>query len=210
MIKDKKYKYNITFHNRIFENINNKLTDYKFGYTSEDIFNAIDKNFSDRNILNTYDVKDDRNEETALIQKEIIKKDEERLMNNETMSEQDKEKLLEENKKLMETIKKVEHAEIKEWLLESSEIENENKITDKLIQEMRNNYFDFLYGNSNVIREYNEDGTYELVRDHSLDDIDREASRAERKKIPNTNSGTSNTTEYNLELIIKLTEYTPI
>ena len=106
MIKDKKYKYNITFHNRILENINNKLTDYKFGYTSENIFNAIDTNFSDRNILNTYDVKDDKNEETALIQKEIIKKDEERLMNNETMSEQDKEKLLEENKKLMETIKK--------------------------------------------------------------------------------------------------------
>ena len=143
MIKDKKYKYNITFHNRILENINNKLTDYKFGYTSEDIFNAINTNFSDKNILNTYDVKDDKNEETALIQKEIIKKDEERLMNNETMSEQDKEKLLEENKKLMETMKEVENAEIKEWLLESGEIENENEITDKLIQEMRNNYFDF-------------------------------------------------------------------
>ena len=68
----------------------------------------------------------------------------------------------------------------------------------------------FLYGNSNVIREYNEDGAYELVRHHYLDDMDREASRAERKKNPNTNSGTSNTTEYNLELIIKLTENTPI
>ena len=49
---------------------------------------------------------------------------------------------------------------------------------------MRINYFDFLYGNSNVIREYIEDGTYELVRDHSLDNMDREASRAERKKPP--------------------------
>ena len=162
MIKDKKYKYSITLHNRILDNINNKLTDYKFGYTSEDIFNAIDTNFSDRNILNTYDVKDDdNNEETALIQKEIIKKDEERLMNNETISKQDKEKLLEENKKLMETIKKVEHAEIREWLLESGEIENENEITDKYIQEMRDNYFDFLYGNSNVVREYNENGTFD-------------------------------------------------
>ena len=68
----------------------------------------------------------------------------------------------------------------------------------------------FLYGNSNVIREYNEDGTFELVRDHSLDAMDREASRAERKNAPNTNSGTSNVTEYNYGLIIKLTEYIPI
>ena len=71
MIKEKKYKYNITLHNRILDNINNKLADYKFGYTTEDIFNAVD--FSDRNVLNTYDVKDDdKNEETALIQKEIF------------------------------------------------------------------------------------------------------------------------------------------
>ena len=160
MIKGKKYKYNITFHNRILENINNKLTDYKLSYTSEDIFNAIDTNFSDRNILNTYDVKDDNNEETALIQKEIIKKDKEKLMNNETISKQDKEKLLEEHEKLMETIKKVEHAEIREWLLESGEIENENEITDKYIREMRDNYFDFLYEGTNIIREYNEDGTF--------------------------------------------------
>ena len=117
-----------------------------------------------------------------LYKKKLLKKT--KRMNNETMSEQDKEKLLEENKKLMETIKEVEHADIKEWLLESGEIKNENEITDKLIQEMRNNYFDFLYGNSNVIREYNEDGTYELVIDHSLNDMDREASRAERKKPP--------------------------
>ena len=131
-------------------------------------------------------------------------------MNNETISKQDKEKLLEEHEKLMETIKKVEHAEIREWLLESGEIENENEITDKYIRQMRDNYFDFLYEGTNIIREYNKDGTFELVRDPSLDAMDRKASRSERKKPPKTNCGTSNTTEYNLELIIKLTEYIPI
>ena len=144
MIKDKKYKYNITFHNGVLDNINNKLTDYKISYNTKDIFNAIDTNFSDRNILNTYDVKDNvNNEETELIQKGIIKKDKERLMVNETISKQNEEKLLKDNKKLMETIKKVEHVEIKEWLLESGDIENENEITDKYIREMRDNYFDF-------------------------------------------------------------------
>ena len=105
-------------------------------------------------------------------------------MNNETIPKQNEEKLLEEHEKLMETIKKAEYAEIKEWLLESGEIENENEITDKYIREMRDNYFDFLYENKNIIREYNEDGTFELVRDHSLDAMDREASRLERKNPP--------------------------
>ena len=122
-----------------------------------------------------------------LYKKKFFKKDKEKLMNDETISEQDKEKLLEEHEKLMETIKKVEHAEIEEWLLGSGEIENEHEITEEYIQEMRDNYFDYLYGNSsstcNVVREYNEDGTYELVRDHSLDAMDREIEEYEKKAL---------------------------
>ena len=53
---------------------------------------------------------------------------------------------------------------------------------------MRDSYFDYLYGNSsstyNVVKEYNEDGTYELVEDHSLDDMDREIEEYEKKRTP--------------------------
>ena len=140
------------------------------------------------------------------MQKEIVKKDKWRLRVKEMTSKQNEEKLLEENKKLTETIKKVEHSEIKEFLLENGE--NENEITDKFIQEQRNNYFDFLCGNSNVFREYHSDGTFELVIDNSVDpDIDEYSSKPKKNNIK---SGTSNATEYNYELIIKLTEYAPI
>ena len=140
------------------------------------------------------------------MQKEIVKKVKWRLRVNEMTSKQNEEKLLEENKKLMETIKKVEHSEIKEWLLENGE--NENEITDKFIQEQRNDYFDFLYGNSNVFREYHSDSTFELDIDNSMDpDIDEYSGKPKKTNIK---SGTSNATEYNYELIIKLTEYTPI
>ena len=157
-------------------------------------------------MLNSTDVKDDNNDKTELMQKEIVKKDKERLILDKIISKQNEEKLLEENKKLMET-KKVEHAEIKEWLLENGV--NENEITDKFIQEQRNDYFDFIYGNSNVIREYKEDGTFELVRDNSVD-FDPFDEYSGKPKRTNIKSGTSKVTEYNYELIIKLTEYTPI
>ena len=157
-------------------------------------------------MLKSTDVKDDDNGKTELMQKEIVKKDKERLIVNKIISKQNEEKLLEENKKLMETIKKVEHAEIKEWLLENGV--NENEITDKSIQEQRNDYFDFIYGNSNVIREY-KDGTFELVRDNSVD-FDSFDEYSGKPKRTNIKSGTSKVTEYNYELIIKLTEYTPI
>ena len=57
MIKDKKYKYNITFHNGVLNNVNNKLTDYKISYNPEDIFKAIDTTFNDMNMLNSTDIK---------------------------------------------------------------------------------------------------------------------------------------------------------
>ena len=55
MIKNKKYKYNITLYKGCTDNLTNKLTDYKTSYNTEDIFNAIDTTFSDMNILNTTD-----------------------------------------------------------------------------------------------------------------------------------------------------------
>ena len=165
MIKDKKYKYNITFHNGVLNNIDNKLTNYETSYNPEDIFESIDTAFSDMHMLNSTDVKDANNNKTDFMEKEIVKKDREKLRVNKIISKQNEEKLLEENKKLMETIKKVEHAEIKEWLLEQGV--NENEITDKFIQEQRKDYFDYIYGNASVSREYNNDGTFELVRDYT-------------------------------------------
>ena len=106
MIKDKKYKYNITFHNGVLNNIDNKLIDYKTSYNPEDIFESIDTTFSDMHMLNSTDVKDANNNKTELMQKEIVKKDKERLRVNKIISKQNEEKLLEENKKLIETIKK--------------------------------------------------------------------------------------------------------
>ena len=87
------------------------------------------------NILNTTDRNDNPDEEkTKLRQKEIIEKEKERLDAIESMSEQDKDKLFEENKKLMETIKKIEHAEIKEWMLDHGEKEDE--ITEESIEKI--------------------------------------------------------------------------
>ena len=58
MIKNKKYKYNITLYKGCSDNLTSKLTDYKTSYNTEDIFNAIDTTFSDMNILNTTDRND--------------------------------------------------------------------------------------------------------------------------------------------------------
>ena len=67
-------------------------------------------------------------------------------------------------------INKIEYEEIKEWLLEYHE--NEDEITDEFIKRKRGDYFDFIYGDSLVYREYNKDGTFELVRDNRYDDCD--------------------------------------
>ena len=213
MIKDKKYKHNITFHKGVKDNITNKLIDYKISYNTEDIFNAIDTTFSDMNILNTTDRNGNPNEEkTKLRQEEIIKKEKERLNAIESMSEQDKDKLFEENKQLMETIKKVEHAEIKEWMLDHGEKEDE--ITEESIEENRDFYFNFLYNDDYTYREYNKDGPYELVRDDRQEALDREEERnleSEKKPSGNSgNSGSSNVLEYDYGITFKLTEYVTI
>ena len=210
MIKNKKYKYNITLYKGCSDNLTNKLTDYKTSYNTEDIFNAIDTTFSDMNILNTTDRNDNPDEEkTKLRQKEIIEKEKERLDAIESMSEQDKDKLFEENKKLMGTIKKIEHAEIKEWMLDHGEKEDE--ITEESIEKNREYYFYSLYNDDYMYRKYDKDGTYELVRDDRQEALDREEERnLESGKNPSSNSGSSNVLEYDYGITIKLTEYVPI
>ena len=205
MTKNKKYKYNITFNKGVKDNITNKLTDYKISYNTEDIFKAIDTTFSDMNILNTTDKNDNPNEEqTKIRQNELNKKEKERLDNIESMSEQDKDKLYEENKKLMETIKKTEHDEIKEWMIEQGFKEDE--ITEKSIEENRNYYFNVYLYDDYTYREYNKDGTYNLVRDDRQEALDREESG----KKPSSNSGSSNVLEYDYGITFKLSEYVPI
>ena len=146
---------------------------------------------------------------TKLRQKEIIEKEKERLDAIESMSEQDKDKLFEENKKLMETIKKIEHAEIKEWMLDHGEKEDE--ITEESIEKNRDYYFYSLYNDDYTYRKYNKDGTYELVRDDRQEALDREEERnLESGKNPSSNSGSSNVLEYDYGITIKLTEYVPI
>ena len=99
MIKNKKYKYNITFNKGVKDNITNKLTDYKISYNTEDIFKAIDTTFNDMNILNTTDKNDNPNgEQTKIRQNELNKKEKERLDNIESMSEQEKDELYEKIK----------------------------------------------------------------------------------------------------------------
>ena len=130
MGKNKKYKYNITFYKGVLDNISYKLIDYDVSYNPEDIFKAIDTNYSDMNMLNTNKVNDKSNkEQTKIRQNELNKKEKEKLDNIESLSEQDKDKLYEENKKFLETIKKIEHTEIKEWLIEQGYKEDE--ITEK-------------------------------------------------------------------------------
>ena len=206
MIKNKKYKYNITFYKGVKDNLTNKLTDYKISYNTEDIFNAIDTTFSDMNILNTADRNGNPDEEkTKLRQKEDIEKEKERLDAIESMSEQDKDKLFEENKNLMETIKKIEHAEIKEWMKYQGFKEDE--ITEKSIEINRYYYFNVYLYDDYTYREYNKDGTYELVRDDRQETLDREE---ESGKKPFSNSGSSNVLEYDYGITFKLTEYVPI
>ena len=65
----------------------------------------------------------------------------------------------------------MEHNEIKEFLLEQGE--KEENITEKLIEENRDYYFDYLYNDDYKYRRYNEDGTYETYRDEYEAEEDR-------------------------------------
>ena len=102
-------------------------------------------------------------------------------------------------------IKKIEYEEIKEWLLEY--YENKDEITDEFIKKKRGDYFDFIFGDSPVHREYNKDGTFELVRDNTYDDWDDDR-HAPKKDIFKAKNQIKK--KYNYELLIKLTEYISI
>ena len=154
------------------------------------------------NMLNTNKVNDKSNEEkTKIRQKEITEKEKERLDNIESLSEQDKDKLYEENKKLQETIKKIEHVEIKEWLIEQGY--NKDEITAKLIEENRDYYFNVYLYDDYTYREYNKDGTYYLVRDDRQEALDR---KEEFEQSSFRESGSSDTIQFDYGITFKLTE----
>ena len=130
MNKNKKYKYNITFYKGAVDNMSNKLLDYKYSYNPEDIIKAINVNYSDMNMFNSSNAKDTSHEQqTKIRQDELNKKEKERLDNIKLLEEKEEPgKLLEENKQMLEMIKKIEHAEIKEFLLNHGE--KEENITE--------------------------------------------------------------------------------
>ena len=112
-------------------------------------------------------------------------------------------------KKLLEKIKKIEYEEIKEFLIKEQNYK-EDEITEKLIEEVKIDYFRDLHGDY-TYREYNEDGTYNLVRDTRQETLDRIAEN-DRNSMQDIDreSGSSNVTQYDYGIIFKLTEYTPI
>ena len=206
MGENKKYKYNITFYKGVLDNIANKLTDYNVSYNPEDIFKAIDTYYSDMNMINTYKVNDTSNEEqTKIIQNDLNKKEKERLDNIKSLTKEEQDKLYEENEKMSEMIKKIEHEEIKEWMLANNVKEDE--ITEESIEKNRDYYFSGLYNDDYVYREYNKDGTYTLVRDNQQAASDK---KEELQQNPSSKSGSSNITQFDYEITFKLSEYTPI
>ena len=108
MNKNKKYKYNITFYNGAVDNMSNKLVDYKYSYNPEDIIKAININYSDRNMLNSSKSTDTSHEQQTKIRQEELNKKEKARLDNIKLLEEKKEpgKLLEENKQMLEMIKK--------------------------------------------------------------------------------------------------------
>ena len=211
MNKNKKYKYNITFYKGGLDNMSNKLIDYNYSYNPKDIIEAININYSDRHMFNSSDEKDTSYEQqTKIRQDELNKKEKERLdklILKEKKEEPDK--LYEENKKMLEMIRKIEHKEIKEFLLEHGE--KEENITEKLIEENRDYYFNYLYNDDYTYREYNKDGTYKLLRN----DLEAEMDSKEEKDIaagksPFQTSSVTELEEFEYGITYKLTEYTPI
>ena len=60
---------------------------------------------------------------------------------------------------------------MKEWLIKDKGFKEE-QITDKLIEDSKNDYFELIYDDY-TNREYNEDGTYTLYTDNAQEEIDR-------------------------------------
>ena len=117
------------------------------------------------------------------------------------------------NKKIEEIQKKSEYNKVKEWLIKDKGFKEE-QITDKLIEDSKNDYSDLIfdedYEDDYTIRKYNEDGTYTLYRDIAQEEIDRNYREAMSRNKSQTCSGETPTKLYEYGVTYKLTEYIPI
>ena len=213
MNKDKKYKYNITFYKGFSDNISNKLIDGNYSYNPINIIEAINNNYNDMHMLNTSKTVDTSHEQqTKIRQDELIKKEKARLnrIKANSMTKEEEDELYKKNKKIEEIQKNIEYNEVKEWLIKDKGFKEE-QITDKLIEDSKNDYFELIYDDY-TNREYNEDGTYTLYRDNAQEEIDRENKVKEMfGKKSQTCSGETNPTKlYEYGVTYELTEYTPI
>ena len=210
MNKNKKYKYNITFYRGFSDNITNKLSDMNFSYNPINIIEAINNNYNDMNMFNkTKTIDTNHEQQTKIRQDELIRKEKARLNRikaNSMTKEEDE--LYKKNKKIEEIQKKIEDNEVKEWLIKDKGYKEE-QITDELIKNNKNDYFNEIYnGDDYVCREYKEDGTYIEYRDTVQEKIDKN-NRVDEGKIQKC-SGETSTKQYEYGITYKLTEYTPI
>ena len=203
MNKNKKYKYNITFYKGFSDNISNKLVDGNYTYNPTNIIEAINNNYNDMHMFNTSKTVDTSNEQqTKIRQDELIKKEKARLnrIKANSMTKEEEDELYKKNKKIEEIQKNIEYDEVKEWLIKDRGFKEE-QLTDKLIEDSKNDYFELIYDDY-TNREYNEDGTYTLYRDNTQEEI--------VKKSQTCSGGTNPTKLYEYGVTYKLTEYTPI
>ena len=211
MNKNKKYKYNITFYRGFSDNITNKLSDMNFSYNPINIIEAINNNYNDMNMFNkTKTIDTNHEQQTKIRQDELIRKEKARLnrIKANSMTKEEEDELYKKNKKIEEIQKKIEDNEVKEWLIKDKGYKEE-QITDELIKNNKNDYFDEIYnGDDYVCREYKEDGTYIEYRDTVQEKIDRN-NRVDEGKIQKC-SGETSTKQYEYGITYKLTEYTPI
>ena len=216
MNKNKKYKYNITFYKGFSDNISNKLIDGNYTYNPINIIEAINNNYNDMHMLNTSKTVDTSHEQqTKIRQDELIKKEKARLnrIKANSMTKEEEDELYKKNKKIEEIQKNIQYNEVKEWLIKDKGFKEE-QITDKLIEDSKENYFELIYDDY-TNREYNEDGTYTLYRDNAQEEIDRNYRENKVKEMfgkkSQTCSGETNPTKlYEYGVTYKLTEYTPI
>ena len=211
MNKNKKYKYNITFYRGFSDNITNKLSDMNFSYSPKNIIEAINNNYNDMNMFNkTKTIDTNHEQQTKIRQDELIRKEKARLnrIKANSMTKEEEDELYKKNKKIEEIQKKIEDNEVKEWLIKDKGYKEE-QITDELIKNNKNDYFDEIYnGDDYVCREYKEDGTYIEYRDTVQEKIDIN-NRVDEGKIQKC-SGETSTKQYEYGITYKLTEYTPI
>ena len=211
MNKNKKYKYNITFYRGFSDNMTNKLSDMNFSYNPINIIKAINNNYNDMNMFNkTKTIDTNHEQQTKIRQDELIRKEKARLnrIKANSMTKEEEDELYKKNKKIEEIQKKIEDNEVKEWLIKDKGYKEE-QITDELIKNNKNDYFDEIYnGDDYVCREYKEDGTYIEYRDTVQEKIDKN-NRVDEGKIQKC-SGETSTKQYEYGITYKLTEYTPI